>query len=268
MPPRGWRRPILAVLVPLAAIVAADAYLVEPYRLEVTHHRIDAPFDPPLKIAHLTDLHTRGLGRNERRMFAILAAERPDLIVVTGDIMNSLGTPEEAASVLRELHAPLGVWAVRGNWDVFPTRASEEKFFADGGVQFLLNRGVEVRPGLYLMGFDDEPFGSPRTFPVLRRIPRDAFKLAIHHFPIYFDDVAGFVDLSLAGHTHGGQIRIPFLPVFWLPDGCEGYLEGWYEKRGSRMYVSRGLGMSLIPIRLLCRPEIAFIAAGRAGPPR
>jgi hypothetical protein len=63
----------------------------------------------------------------------------------------------------------------------------------------------------------------------------------------------------LAGHTHGGQVRIPFVRPFWLPEDSGNYLEGWYEKGGSKMYVNRGLGWTALPVRFLCRPEIDFI---------
>lgn len=90
-------------------------------------------------------------------------------------------------------------------------------------------------------------------------MPADAFRLAVFHSPATFDDIAGKIPVALAGHTHGGQVRIPLLPPIWLPYGSGDYVDGWYEKNGSRMYVTRGVGVSILPVRFLCRPEVAFI---------
>ena len=76
------------------------------------------------------------------------------------------------------------------------------------------------------------------------------------------DRIAGKCDLALAGHTHGGQVRLPWLPPLWLPRGSGRFVEGWYEREGSQMYVCRGIGMSILPIRFFCRPELAVITVG------
>ena len=75
----------------------------------------------------------------------------------------------------------------------------------------------------------------------------------------FFDTVAGRVPLVLAGHTHGGQVRLPLIPTLWLPRGSGHFLAGWYAERGSRMYVSRGIGTSVLPIRFRCPPELSII---------
>ncbi len=70
--------------------------------------------------------------------------------------------------------------------------------------------------------------------------------------------VAGKYDLAFAGHTHGGQVRLPLVGPLWLPPGSGRFVEGWYEEAGTKMYVSRGVGTSVLPVRLLCAPEIAI----------
>jgi predicted MPP superfamily phosphohydrolase len=96
----------------------------------------------------------------------------------------------------------------------------------------------------------------------LHEVPQDVYTILAFHAPGFFDQVAGRVPLTLAGHTHGGQVRFPLVPVFWLPRGSGRYLEGWYGADDSRMYVSRGIGTSTLPIRFLCRPELAIITVG------
>src|SRR5215813_2832525 len=109
-----------------------DGFFVEPNWIEVTHHSLSAPVAAPLKIAHLTDLHSAGLGYRERRLLELLRQEKPDLIVITGDTVSSAGTYDGESAVLRELHAPLGVWLVRGNWENrYPLRGEGEFYRAN-----------------------------------------------------------------------------------------------------------------------------------------
>ncbi len=241
------------------AALTVDGFWIEPNAIQVTHWEIRGPVAAPLKIAQLTDLHTRGLGGRERRMLAILKAERPDLIVVTGDSLVGHGNYDEVHQVLERLRAPLGVWVVRGNWENWYPVRNEREFYRSAGVHLLLNSGALVRRDVWLGGVDDPSSGHASLATALAGAPPGVFTILLFHSPAYFDRIAGRVNLALAGHTHGGQVRLPFIPVFWLPRGCGRFLAGWYEENGSRMYVNRGLGMSHIPVRFLCPPEIAFI---------
>ena len=246
----------------VAAALLVYANQVEPYWIEVTHHRVAAPLDPPLKIAHLTDLHSTGIGRREKTLLALLEEERPDLILITGDCVGVKDLYRESREVLKKLRAPLGVWLARGNWEIWSLIPREHEFFASARVKLLRNEAAEVRPGVWLAGFDDAASGTPDLERGFAGIPAGAYRIALFHSPAFFDHVAGRADLALAGHTHGGQVRIPGLPPLWLPRGAWPYVEGWYEKNGSRMYVSRGVGTSVLPVRFSCRPEVAIITVG------
>jgi predicted MPP superfamily phosphohydrolase len=102
----------------------------------------------------------------------------------------------------------------------------------------------------------------PNLDAALHTVPPCTYVIAAFHAPAFFDTVAGRVPLVLAGHTHGGQVRLPLIPAFWLPRGSGRFLEGWYAERGSRMYVSRGIGTSFLPIRFRSSPELAIITVG------
>jgi len=263
---RRWKAVLLLVLVAAVGAAATDGFLIEPYRIEVTHYEVQGSVAAPLKIAHLSDLHTHGLGRREMRMLEVLAAEKPDIIVITGDSLgNKRGDYEMCREVYEQLHAPLGVWFVRGNWENDKPLRRERAFYQQVGVHLLVNASQEVRPDVWLIGLDDPYSGAAKPDAALEGVPPGAYKIAAFHSPAFFDQMAGRADLILTGHTHGGQVRLPFLRPLWLPKGCGRYIEGWYEEQGSRMYVSRGLGMSLLPIRFLCRPEITFITVKPAG---
>lgn len=247
-------------LCALAALSLALPYgfWVEPYWIEVTRHKIRAQLDRPLKIAHLTDLHTGGLGRRERELLRILDAEKPDVIFITGDSINSRGDYDACGEVLSRLRAPLGVWAVRGNWEKWHPASDERAFYDRIGVKLLVNEAEPVRKDVWVIGFDDALAGDPDR-EALSKAPTGIFRVALFHSPAYFERISGRCDLALAGHTHGGQVRLPFLGPLWLPPGSGSFSSGWYEANGSRMYVSRGIGTSILGLRLFCRPELAII---------
>jgi hypothetical protein len=266
----------LALLILASGLLAGlYAWSLEPYWIDLRRLTFDTPLSKPLKVAFLTDLHTYGLGRREAKMLSILDAELPDAILIGGDSVIDgdlagppLGLAEDpsyarAAEVLRRLRAPLGVWTVRGNWEVARHVPNERAFYETNGVRFLSNEAAELRSGVWVAGLDD---GSPDASIASRHIPPGAFVIALFHSPATFDAVAGRWPLALAGHTHGGQVRLPFLPPLWLPEGSGRYVAGWYESSGSRLYVSRGIGTAMLPIRFLCRPELVSMTIGASHP--
>jgi uncharacterized protein len=251
---------VIAVLVALGILAGIDALFIEPFRIEVTHYDLEGNVASPLKIVDLSDLHTHGMGRNERRALEVMAEEKPDLIVITGDCLgNTAGDYRPCERFYRQLHAPLGVWVVRGNWENDHPVHHERAFYAKSGVDLLLNQNAMPRPDFALIGLDDPSSGNPRLARALAGVPANVYKIALFHAPGYFDQIDGRVNLCIAGHTHGGQVLIPFVHPFWLPKDCGRFLSGWYEEDGTKMYVNRGLGMSDLPIRFLCRPEITIL---------
>lgn len=257
---RDWKAILRWVVVVAFVLALIDGLFVEPFWIQVTHQTVQGNVSAPLKIAELSDIHARRIGPREKKMFAILEAEKPDLIVVTGDtIGNTKGDYSVSRQVYERLHAPLGVWVVKGNWEnQFPIR-NDRSIYQDTGVHLLVNQNAVIRPDIALIGLDDPYSGTARPDAAMAGVPKGIYTIALFHSPKYLDAIAGRVDLVLAGHTHGGQIRIPFVRPVWLPRGCGRYIEGWYEEGGTKMYVTRGLGTSILPIRFLCRPELTFL---------
>jgi hypothetical protein len=245
------------------ALLAVDAFLVEPYRLEVTRHSVAAAVRRPVVLAHLTDLHSWGLGRRERTLLSALRTERPDLIVITGDSIPDRETgvtPEPVAEVFKQLHAPLGVFAVLGNWENWRRVAREPAFYQAAGVTLLVNEARRIRDDLWVVGLDDALSGDPAgAAKALADVPDGVARVVLMHSPEYFDELPDVDLVALAGHTHGGQVRVPGLRPFWLPPGSGSYVSGWYSRDSSRLFVSRGIGTSILPARFWCRPELALI---------
>jgi uncharacterized protein len=256
------RRLVVATILALVSCLGGYAFWIEPYWIEVTHYGIAAPLSSPIKIAHLADIHTSGLGRRERRMIEVIEAERPDLVVITGDSINITSDYSGLRDVLTHLHAPLGVWIVRGNHEDWWPIKDEEAFYERSGATLLLNSSREVRPGFWLVGFDDLYGGSPDANKAFEGVPESAYRIALFHSPMFFDEIAGRCNFAFAGHTHGGQVRLPFVGPIWLPPFSGEFVRGWFEQQGTQMYVSRGVGTSILDVRFLSRPEIAIITLG------
>lgn len=236
------------------------AFRVEPFWVQATHHEFSGPVPRVIKIAHLSDIHSRGWSRREASILSLIAAERPHLIVITGDCFTDRYESQDfSLDFLKELKAPLGVWAVRGNWEIWRPADNEPAFYEEAGVNFLLNQSSSPLKGFSIVGLDDPWSGKADLPKALKGVPPNNFRLVLFHAPAFFDRTNEPFQLALAGHTHGGQVRIPFMKPLILPEDSGRFVQGWYESHGAQMYVSRGIGTSLVQARFLCRPEVAFI---------
>lgn len=228
-----------------------------PNDLEITHHkRIYNKGKNYIKIAQITDLHTTGLGTIENKLIKSLKNEKPDLIVITGDIATPNGNLEGYEEVLSQIKAPLGVYFVNGNWEYWSPIKDLEKLFIKYNIKYLNNNIVKLKSGLNLIGFDDIE-GSPEI-KIIDNIQKASLNIALFHSPVFFKSIPKYIHLSLAGHSHGGQIKVPLIGALWTPNGTDKYNEGWFKNEESELYVSRGIGNSILPIRFNCRPELAI----------
>ena len=227
--------------------------------LEITIHEVSLKkSDNSILIAHVSDLHSDHLGELEKKVISAIGDKKPDIIVITGDLATPGGNPEGHKKLLKHFQAPLGVYFVMGNWDYWEPIQGFDQILQEAKITNLTNKSIELKPNLWLFGFDDELTGSPISTE-LDSLKTDATVMTIFHSPTYFKQIAPKIDLALAGHSHGGQIRLPFLGPLWLPSGTDDYDIGWYQQDRAKMYVSRGIGNSILPIRINCRPEVAFI---------
>lgn len=251
------KRLIITISFPLSCFLIY-AFLVEPNSLEVSVHQVDAPVRKPLKIAHLTDLHFRTTRKLEAKILESLEREKPDLIVITGDLLSESTNFQQLRNFLAQLRAPLGVFNVNGNWEHWTNVEQLHKIMEGTQVRDLTNNQVALREDIELDGYDDSLAGSPqRNITALEGAKR--FRIALFHSPHFFDEISSQCDLALTGHTHGGQIAFPFWGPLWLPEGSGRYIKGWYTREASKMFVSRGIGTSILPIRFGARPELAII---------
>lgn len=262
---------------------------VEPEWLEL--RRVDlplpglSPIHDGLTLVHLTDIH---LGPEVtaaylRRVVTQANAQSPELVVLTGDFVSrSAEHSRAAAEILASLQAPYGCFAVLGNHDVWTGPDFIAARLSEAGITVLRNDCVRLAPkgeALWLLGIEDsgaldcaaeslEPYPWREQQAALARlladIPLSEARILLVHNPDFVELLPeGRLDLALAGHTHGGQVRLPLLGAPVVPS-CHGqkYAGGWVP--GSPpVYVNRGIGLISPAVRFNCRPELAVLRLRR-----
>ncbi len=278
------RRQVLEHAAPaaIAAPFVAGAYglLYGRLNLETTRRpirlaRLPKAFDG-FKIAQLSDIHVGPfMSEDEIRKYARIATElKPDLIVLTGDFITwDAATQPAVVNALAGLRAPFGVFGCLGNHDAWAdAEDSLAALFAQRGIRILRQERVALQSGgdsLNLMGIDfassrEMRGGGPNHLAsgtlegVERLMAPDTANILLSHNPATFDRAAELgIDLSLAGHTHGGQLALEFISPELAPSRIvTPYVAGWFEKPGGQLYVNRGIGTIAAPMRVGAPPEI------------
>jgi predicted MPP superfamily phosphohydrolase len=267
------RLPMTTYLGSYAAGLAIGSYgalvrrrIVRVHRLEVRLARLDPKLDG-LCIAHLSDLH---IGTFTPKTWGIAWAREtmrhaPDCVLVTGDLITS-GSDflDDAAEVVQAIHAPLGVFVSMGNHDHFGDVRALQAKLARGGARVLRNEGTVVEhrgARLWIAGVDDTWTDRADLPRALAGRPDGMTTLLLSHDPGVFDHAAcSTVDLVLSGHTHAGQIAVPFaVGALNLSRLGSAYSSGTYRRGGSNMYVSPGLGTTGPPVRIGAAPAITLL---------
>ncbi|NLX36631.1 MAG: metallophosphoesterase [Chloroflexi bacterium] len=267
------RRALLGVLggTALASLggwrLAQYVLRIEPRRLQVSHTTVAAPLTAPVRLALISDIH---IGPHVevawvRQVIAAVAAQQVDLVLLGGDyVTGSTDGMPALAEALAELQPSLGVYAVLGNHDYWTDADAVLHWLRLAGVMVLVNAGVELATAggpLYLAGLDDAWQGRPDLEVALAGHRAGLPTVLLQHEP---DPAAARAAddrllLQLAGHTHGGQVRIPGLGAPVRPPYGEHYVAGLYALERSQLYVTRGIGVTSPPVRLNCPPELTVI---------
>lgn len=272
---RKWLRRVVVGLAGVAAVCMAYAYFIEPDWLEVTHVHITSdklpPGGGPIRIVHVSDLHCDAGARLDEALPGVVAGEKPDIIVFTGDALNSRDGAERFRRCMRRLSQIAPTFAVKGNWDVW--YHADVDLFGGTGVGELDDGAAELRLGgakVWIGGLAPGR-ADGRIAELLAAAPDDALKVFLYHYPGQIYDAAGRADLYCCGHTHGGQVALPFYgAVVTLAKYGKRFEAGLYEVGGTQMYVNRGLGMegrSVLRMRFLARPEVTVIHVAPATEP-
>lgn len=279
----SWRRRAIAVLFLVVAGLGAWAFWFEPASLRVRDATLELPRWPGacagLRVALLSDLHVGSPFNGTDKLKRIVAetnAAAPDLVLLAGDYVIQgvpLGTPvasEVIAAELGKLSAPMGVFAVLGNHDHWDDAPRIQREFEGHGIPVLEDRSLSVKRGdceLWIAGVSDWSTAPHDLRAALSGIPDGATILVLTHHPDLFPRVPARVALTVAGHTHGGQVRLPWLGRLVVPSAYgDRYAIGHVEENGRHLFVTPGLGTSILPVRFLVPPEISMLHLQPATP--
>jgi len=272
---RRWLERGVLALAAVGVGCLAYAYFVEPYWPQVTHVRLASDRPPPgsgpVRIVQISDLHSEGTTRLEERLPDIVAAQRPDIIAFTGDALNDAAGLAAFRRCMSRLAKIAPTYAVRGNWDV--NYFGDTNLFGGTGVVELDGQAVPLDINGAGLCIEGAAVGRPRRdLDELTAERRDAFTVLLYHYPGPITDVdgAGNVDLFLAGHTHGGQVALPFYgALVTLSRHGKCFEAGLYRLGHTWLYVNRGIGMEgghLPRVRFFARPEVTLIELVGKGP--
>jgi predicted MPP superfamily phosphohydrolase len=274
-----WKKRIrvtLATILFLLGSVVFWAFLVEPNRLAVRHETITINHWPrelsDLKIAVISDIHAGGWFIDDEKLRLIVERTnqlQPDLVVILGDYMvgNSSTSqrvdPEVFGSVLKDLRASLGVYSVLGNHDWWWDGPRVRRGLEANNIKVLDDEVVEVKArgrSLWLAGLADLWTRPQRIGQTIAQIPEGAPVIALTHNPDIFPRLPERIQLLLAGHTHGGQIRFPIMGMVVSPSRVgDHYAQGHVFENNHHLFVTTGIGTSILPLRFGVPPEIVLL---------
>ena len=258
----------LVVLVTALLCVLAVAASFGAKQVDVVRHDLRASADlQPIRLVQISDLHLKAFGAHEQGLAAQLIALAPDVVVLSGDAVDRADALPLLQSFVRAF-APVPVLLVPGNWEHWSGLdfIALQTMLATSGGQLLLNERWSFSRGdrsLAVMGLDDDTAGQPDLQLLDTRAPsKGVLAVLVQHSPAFFDkaDVVKRManqrfDLCLAGHTHGGQLAIGgWAPI--RPVGSGRFVAGFYDVPGCSLFVSRGAGTSVMPLRLGARAEV------------
>ena len=274
-------RVTLDVVILLLGLVVFWAFLIEPNRLVIRHQAIQIDNWPHelngLRIAVLADIHVGGAFINDKKLRTIVERTNelhPDLIVILGDYMSGDGwtsrrvDPETFGPVLKNLSAPLGVYSVLGNHDWWNNGVKVRRALESNGIKVLDDEVLEINArgtSLWLVGLADlwtrpAMVTAEHIRETVDKVPQGVPIIALAHNPDIFPRIPQRVPLLLAGHTHGGQVRFPFIgSVVHSSSMGQRYEAGHVFENNHHLFVTTGIGTSIIPVRFGVPPEIVLL---------
>jgi predicted MPP superfamily phosphohydrolase len=271
---RRWLR-WTAVALGLAILVAGlRAFWWEPAGLIVTEERISLHLAAggSVRIAILTDLHVGSPFNGPAKLHEVVErtnAARPDVICILGDlvIQGVIGgrfvPPEQIAGELKTLRAPAGVFAVLGNHDGWLDHDRVKRALEQNAIRVIEESAARTQTPagpVWIAGIGDLWTGAHDVRAALAAVKDDAPVILLTHNPDVFPDVPARVALTLAGHTHGGQVRLPFVGRPIVPSQFgQRYAAGHVIEGGRHLFVATGVGTSILPVRFRVPPSVTVL---------
>ena len=267
---RRWTSRLTLVAIALSGCCYLYGSQIEPnwiqvVEIELTIPSLERTFDN-FKIVQISDLHLTKFMPEKRlnRIIKLVNRQQPDAIAITGDIITRRNSfdPKQLQFKLSQLRAKTATLSVLGNHDHWQRKIDLLKqVLADSKITNLDNQVYTIERGsdeLVFAGLDDPYWGSPDLPKIMAQLPDNSTAILLVHEPDYINQSAKThrFALQLSGHSHGGQIRIPFVEPPILPQGAKKYYAGLSRVEDTITYTNRGLGMTGLPYRFGSRPEI------------
>lgn len=249
------------------------ARYIEPKQLKITRHHLQSAKIPTTfdgtRIVLFSDTH---IGFNYTadqfsKLINLINEEAPDVILFTGDLLdapNKYKAIGKVTQLLKDLRAPLGKFSIYGNHD-HGGYGSEliKMIMEEADFELLVNANKKLynkmNDYIYISGLDDGMLGKPDPVKALQKVERDVYSIFLAHQPDLVKSICDLpADLQLSGHSHGGQIQLPFFGPIFTPYGATTYYEGFYQVGSTQLYVNRGIGTTRVPFRFLSPPELTI----------
>ncbi|HKG97752.1 MAG TPA: metallophosphoesterase [Pyrinomonadaceae bacterium] len=274
-----WRKPLrvsLDAIILLLGLLVFWSFFIEPNRLVLRQQTIQIESWPRelngLRIAVIADIHAGAPFIDDEKLRLIVTRTNdlhPDLIVILGDYMTVDGwgrrrvKPEEFAPILKDFSAPLGVYSVLGNHDWWFNGKEVRRGLEQNGMKVLEDEVVQLNARgttLWLAGLADLWTRPQHIEETINKVPEGAPVIALTHNPDIFPQVSQRVPLLLAGHTHGGQVRFPLIgSVVHSSKLGKRYESGHVFENNHHLFVTTGIGTSIMPVRFGVPPEIVLV---------
>lgn len=272
---RTFLKRILGGFVAVGALSGGAYYYareIEPAMLQINQHDITSIKIPAsfhnFKIVQFSDTH---LGfhyhlSNLKKLINNINQQNPDIIVFTGDLIDEPNTYTNVkllSNLLEQLHAPYGKFWVYGNHDHGGYGTEIIQLIMEHADFTLLKNShsfvTHKEDSIVIAGIDDVILGQPNIEQALAAVSEHKFTILLAHEPDYADVATQFpIDVQLSGHSHGGQVRFPFIGHLYTPAFAQKYIHGKYSLNNDdfSLYVNRGIGTTRMPFRFLCVPEL------------
>lgn len=250
-------------------LLVLDGFWFEKYIISWTEYDISGREDQKIKSIQITDMHLDEIKTFHHAIALRINKEQPDVLFITGDAINYNSRLPLLSNFLGLINhsiykvAILGNVEYSGNVDI----KALKKVYHDNNGELLVNENCSLKKGkrtLNIIGLDDYIGGNADFYKAAKNVDKSLETIVLNHCPGYRDDIERInrrlgtkIKLILSGHTHGGQITF-FGKILYTPGGSGRYVKGWYESKETKMYVSKGIGTSVIPVRFGARAEASI----------
>lgn len=268
MPKISRRKFIKRAILTSIGLTFLDAFWFEKYSVDWNYFNISETENEPIKIIQISDLHFHSLKSFHKSMAKKINTINPDIVFITGDSVDKTGKENALNDFLKLIDFSIRKFAITGNWEYWGNVDLEalRKVYKANNCELLINENRTVKANnrdVSIIGIDDFVGGNADFRKAIKNLKATDTNIVLSHCPMHRDEIVKEktsikIDLILSGHTHGGQVSFfGFVP--FKPRGSGRYLKGWYQDYDPKMYVSKGIGTSVLPIRFGSRAEMVVI---------